>query len=205
MYVAGIDAHSSYLVVAVVSKSGELLERRRVRVAEPKRLLEMLSKYRPLTVVVETSSSWPWLYDCLEPQGISFVLAHARRLRLIAESTYKSDEVDAELIARMHLAGLIPAVHPKFVSGMVIRGPKSSRCASPRPNSATARTTWVCTLASVTSPETVVTSSTLAGVRFAPQDPTSRADSATRRSCHAFRVSRAIRSRAAPARAARTG
>jgi transposase len=113
MYVAGIDAHSSYLVVAVVSKSGELLERRRVRVAEPKRLLEMLSKYRPLSAVVETSSSWPWLYDCLEPQGISFVLAHARRLRLIAESTYKSDEVDAELIARMHLAGLIPAVHTK--------------------------------------------------------------------------------------------
>jgi transposase len=113
MYVAGIDAHSSYLVVAVVSKSGELVERRRIRVAEPKRLSDLLSKYRPLTVVVETSSAWPWIHDSLVPQGISFVLAHARRLRLIAESSYKSDEVDAELIARMHLAGLIPAVYPK--------------------------------------------------------------------------------------------
>jgi transposase len=113
MYVAGIDAHSSYLVVAIVSKSGELVERRRIRVGEPKRLSELLAKYRPLTVVVETSSAWPWIHDLVVPQGISFVLAHARRLRLIAESSYKSDEVDAELIARMHLAGLIPAVYPK--------------------------------------------------------------------------------------------
>ena len=52
MYVAGIDAHSSYLVVAIVSKSGELLERRRIRVGVPKRLSELLSKHRPLTVCV---------------------------------------------------------------------------------------------------------------------------------------------------------
>lgn len=45
----------------------------------------------------------------------TFVLAHAKRLRAIADSTYKRDEVDAELLARMRLAGLIPEVHPKSV------------------------------------------------------------------------------------------
>jgi transposase len=113
MYVAGIDAHSSYLVVAIVSKSGELLEKRRIRVREPERLLEMLSRYRPLEAVVETSSAWPWLHDMLVPVGIHFVLAHAKRLRIIAESTFKTDEIDAELLARMRLAGLIPEVHAK--------------------------------------------------------------------------------------------
>ncbi|HUE95464.1 MAG TPA: IS110 family transposase [Longimicrobiaceae bacterium] len=114
MYVAGIDAHSSYLVVAIVSKDGELVgKKHRIAVRQPERLLELLEKYRPLEVVVETSSAWPWLHDLLRSQGIGFVLAHARRLRLIAESNYKADEVDAELLARMHLAGLIPAVHPK--------------------------------------------------------------------------------------------
>lgn len=112
-YVAGIDAHTSYLVVAVVSKTGQLQEKRRVWVKEPGRLVELLSKYRPLEVVVETSSSWPWLRDLLVPLGIGFVLAHAKRLRYIAQSNYKADEVDAELIARMHLAGLIPRVHAK--------------------------------------------------------------------------------------------
>lgn len=113
MYVAGIDAHSSYLVVAVVSKSGEVVEKRRVSVRQPDRLVELLSKHHPLEVVVETSSAWPWIYDRLVPFGIGFVLAHAKRLRYIAESNYKADEVDAELLARMHLAGLIPAVHAK--------------------------------------------------------------------------------------------
>lgn len=114
MYVAGIDAHSSYVVVAITSKDGELVEKnRRVRVRQPERLLELLTKYRPLEVVVETSSAWPWLHDLLVPRGIGFVLAHAKRLRYIAESNYKADDVDAELLARMHLAGLIPAVHAK--------------------------------------------------------------------------------------------
>lgn len=114
MYVAGIDAHTSYLVVAIVSKDGQLQDRsRQIPVREPERLEALLSSYRPLEVVVETSSAWPWLHDRLVPLGIGFVLAHAKRLRHIAESTYKSDEVDAELLARMRLAGLIPAVYPK--------------------------------------------------------------------------------------------
>jgi transposase len=113
MYIAGIDAHTSYVVVAIVSKAGELVERRRVWVREPDRLVALLTPYRPLEVVVETSSAWPWLYDLLVPQGVGFVLAHAKRLRHIAESNYKADEVDAELLARMHLAGLIPSVHTK--------------------------------------------------------------------------------------------
>jgi transposase len=114
MYVAGIDAHTSYLVVAIVSKDGELIgKKHRVAVRQPERLLALLEKYRPLEVVVETSSAWPWLYDLLSARGFGFILAHAKRLRAIAESNYKADDVDAELLARMHLAGLIPAVHPK--------------------------------------------------------------------------------------------
>jgi transposase len=60
---------------------------------------------------METSSSWPWLSEVLSGAGITFVLAHARRLRAIAEATYKSDDIDAELLARMRLAGCIPAVY----------------------------------------------------------------------------------------------
>lgn len=112
MYVAGIDAHTRYSVLVVVNKAGELvLGRTRVRSDQPEKLLETLQPFRPLEAVVETSSSWPWLHDLLTDAGIGFVLAYAKKLRAIAEATYKSDEVDAELLARMHLAGLIPAVH----------------------------------------------------------------------------------------------
>ncbi len=85
----------------------------RIKNTDEERLHELFEPYRPLEVVVETSPAWPWLFDRLHGNGIHFVLAHAKRLRVIAESNYKSDDIDAELLARMRLAGLIPEVHPK--------------------------------------------------------------------------------------------
>ena len=114
MFVAGIDAHATYSVIAIVSNTGELVHKPvRIKNSEADRLDELLSPFRPLEVVVETSPAWPWLFDRLDGNGIHFVLAHAKRLRVIAESNYKSDDIDAELLARMRLAGLIPEVHTK--------------------------------------------------------------------------------------------
>ena len=113
MFVAGIDAHTRYVVVTIVNRSGELIVKpTRVRVEQSERLLTLLAPYRPLKAVMETSSSWPWLHEVLSGAGIDFVLAHARRLRAIAEANYKRDEIDAELLARMQLAGCIPPVYP---------------------------------------------------------------------------------------------
>lgn len=113
MFVVGIDAHTRYLVLVVVNKEGQLmLKPTRVVAGNASRLATVLAPFRPLTAVVETSSAWPWLEEVLQPLGITFVLAHARRLRAIAEANYKRDAVDAELLARMELAGLIPRVYP---------------------------------------------------------------------------------------------
>ncbi len=112
MFVAGLDAHTRYVVVSVVNRAGELmLKPKRVAVEHSAQLLALLAPYRPLEVVMETSSSWPWLAEVLSGADIGVVLAHARRLRAIAEATYKSDAIDAELLARMRLAGCIPAVY----------------------------------------------------------------------------------------------
>lgn len=116
MYVAGIDAHATYVVIAIVSKSGELVQKAtRVANTEVRELLELLEPYRPLEAVVETSPAWPWLHDLLTGHDHGFVLAHAKKLRAIAEADYKRDELDAELLARMRLAGLIPEVYPKSI------------------------------------------------------------------------------------------
>ena len=45
--------------------------------------------------------------------GIGFVLAHAKELKAISGQNYKRDAADAELLARIRVAGLIPEVHPK--------------------------------------------------------------------------------------------
>jgi len=112
MFFAGIDAHTRYVVVVIIDRMGErVLSPTRVKVSQPERLLELLADYRPIDAVMETSSSWPWLHELLTGADVRFVLAHARRLRAIAEANYKRDEIDAELLARMRLAGLIPEVY----------------------------------------------------------------------------------------------
>ena len=113
MYYAGIDAHLTYLVIAAVDKSGTLVLEERVSNAAPKRLLGVLEPYRPLEAVVETCQFWPWIHDLLVPAGIGFHLAHAKKLKAIATSPQKTDSIDAALLARMLLAGLIPEAYPK--------------------------------------------------------------------------------------------
>lgn len=112
MYVAGIDAHTRYVVIVVVNRMGDrVLGPLKIKAHDGAKLVTALAEYRPLDVVVETSPSWPWVQELVAAEGVRFVLAHARRLRAIAESTYKRDAIDAELLARMRLAGLIPEVY----------------------------------------------------------------------------------------------
>lgn len=114
LYYGGIDAHRTYLTLAVVDKNGEVVEERsRVAIGDGGPLLEALAEFRPLEVVVETCSFWPWICDTLEPTEIGFHLAHASKLEAIAKARTKTDSVDARLLARMLAGGLIPEVYPK--------------------------------------------------------------------------------------------
>lgn len=114
MNVAGIDAHSTYVVVTIVTNTGELVhEAERIENVDSARLVELLERYRPIEAVVETSPAWPWLYDLLTEHGIGFVLAHAKELKAISGQNHKRDAMDAELLARIRVAGLIPEVHAK--------------------------------------------------------------------------------------------
>jgi transposase len=113
MYYAGIDAHLNYLQIAVVDRLGELSLNTRVSTREPETVVLTLAPFRPLEVVVETCPFWPWIYDLLVPEGITFHLAHAKELRFIANNPQKKDAVDAAVLARMLLSGLIPKAYPR--------------------------------------------------------------------------------------------
>jgi transposase len=114
MYYGGIDAHRSYLTVAIVDSEGNLVrERKRVPIEDGSPMLEALAGVRPLEVAVETCPFWPWIHDVLEPTEIGFHLAYAKELESIANAETKTDSVDARLLARMLAAQLVPEVYPK--------------------------------------------------------------------------------------------
>jgi transposase len=116
-YFAGLDVHRASIVLAIVDSRGTLHHRASVRGSEPSTLVATLAPFHstahPLAVVVESCPFWPWLYDLLVPRGIVFHLAHAQELEAIAKAARKSDQRDAQLLARMLAGGLIPPAYPK--------------------------------------------------------------------------------------------
>lgn len=101
MYYGGINAHRTYLTVAITHKEGVLIEEHgRVPIGDGEPILKALDEFRPLEVVVETCPFWPWIYDVLEPTDIGFHLAHASELEAIANAETKTYSVDARLLAR---------------------------------------------------------------------------------------------------------
>lgn len=137
MYYTVIHAHNNYLTIAIVDNQDELVsEKGRVPIGDGEPLLATLKEPRPLEAVVETGSFWPSIHDRLEPTEAGFHLAHASRLKAIAQSETKTNSVDAKLLARMLATDLVPEVYPSRQSsgsctGWSVPGGRWSRSAPP--------------------------------------------------------------------------
>lgn len=110
----GVDLHKRLLVGCVV----EVIDNRRMVVArgrwsnhDPGGIVEFLRLHAPFQMVVEATSCYEWFVDLVEPLADRVVLAHPRKLRVIAESTRKTDKLDAQVLAEFLALGMIPESH----------------------------------------------------------------------------------------------
>lgn len=89
--------------------------RRMLEVKVPNKLehiKKLLAPYQPdLKIVVESTFNWYWLVDGLQAAGFDVVLAHTLGLHLITGAKVKTDRRDAFALAKLLLAGLIPAAY----------------------------------------------------------------------------------------------
>jgi transposase len=60
---------------------------------------------------VEATSSYEWFVQLVEPFAERVVLAHPKKLRVIAESTRKTDKLDAQVLAVFLALDMIPPAH----------------------------------------------------------------------------------------------
>ena len=79
-------------------------------------LSKRFSSIAPCRVVLEVGTHSPWVSRLLSSLGHEIIVANPRRVRLIAENDSKSDEVDAELLARLG------RVDPLLLKPIVHRG-----------------------------------------------------------------------------------
>ncbi len=111
MRFVGVDLHkkSISLCVMVQEPGGRrVIDRHRFACDDVESIaayFHALGRYR---VVVEATASYEWFVKLLEPTADRVVLAHPKKLRIIAESTKKTDKLDAQVLAELLALDMIP-------------------------------------------------------------------------------------------------
>lgn len=107
----GCDLGDKTSDMCVMDASGRT---RRARVATTRKGMTTFFSRDPAHVVIEVGSHSRWVSELLEQLGHRVTIANARRVKLISASDNKTDEHDAELLARLGRADarlLAPLVH----------------------------------------------------------------------------------------------
>jgi len=97
---AGIDMGDRYCQIAVLDLEGEVTETSRVRTT-PAAFKRYFQGKSPMRVAMEVGTHSPWLVQLVNGLGHEALVGNACKLRLIHRNNQKSDEVDAELLARL--------------------------------------------------------------------------------------------------------
>jgi len=96
----GLDVGDRYSHFYVIDADGHRVEDSRIGTT-PTAIERWCRVLPPARVVLESSTHSPWISRVVTSCGHEVIVANARRLQLIAQNDSKSDQVDAELLARL--------------------------------------------------------------------------------------------------------
>jgi transposase len=112
-YYIGIDQHKEYSQVAVIDQDGCRLAEQKLYHDEKDKMIEFFKQFpsESTSIALEATGSWYWLYDLLESLHLKVKLAHPLKVKLIAESTIKTDKIDACVLANLLRTGYLPTAY----------------------------------------------------------------------------------------------
>jgi transposase len=99
-YTIGLDLGDKNSQYCVLDGAGEIVAEGRVSTSGAA-LEQQLKSYRGSVVALEAGTHSGWVSRKLKQLGLETVVANPRKVRLIAESTQKSDPEDARMLARL--------------------------------------------------------------------------------------------------------
>ena len=114
---AGLDLGDKYSYLCLIDQqSGEIMEEGRLRTTPEALRRRFCSELQPLRVAIEAGTHSPWVSRVLEEFGHEVLVANPRKVRLIYTNKRKTDEIDAENLARL------ARVDPKLLYPLKHRG-----------------------------------------------------------------------------------
>jgi transposase len=111
MLYVGIDHHKKTTTFCIVGQDRAVITTRTFSCSDVDEIVTFLRRFRPFQAVVEATSGYQWLVERIEPMAERIILAHPKKLRIIAESTCKSDKVDARILAEFLALDMIPQAY----------------------------------------------------------------------------------------------
>lgn len=111
MQYVGADLHKktiSFCVVELVGRSTQVIQRKRMQCANTHEIAQFLRTLGPFQVTVEATIGYDWFAALAEKYADRVVIAHAGKLRIIADSTRKTDKIDAQILAEFLAHDMIP-------------------------------------------------------------------------------------------------
>jgi transposase len=113
---AGLDIGDKYSYLCLIDQEGgEVIEEGRLRTS-PEAFKRRFASERPMRIAIEAGTHSPWASRVLEELGHEVLVANARKLRLIYSNKQKTDQIDAENLARL------ARVDPKLLYPLKHRG-----------------------------------------------------------------------------------
>lgn len=98
---AGLDLGDKYSYLCLLdTASGEVVEEGRLRTTA-EALGQRFEGCQPMRIAIEVGTHSPWVSRLLEERGHEVLVANARKLRLIHQNKHKTDNIDAENLARL--------------------------------------------------------------------------------------------------------
>jgi transposase len=107
----GADLHKKLITVCVMNQNLKVIARKTLACDQPEQIVEFFRQYGPFQVAIEATASYLWLVELLDPLAEKVVLANPKKLRVIAESTKKTDRLDAQVLAEFLARDMIPQSH----------------------------------------------------------------------------------------------
>lgn len=114
MSYVGVDLHKKVIRICVIRLEGnrrKVVCSRRLLCQDVAGIVAFFQGLGRFEVVVEATASYEWFVKLLEPLADRIVLAHPKKLRIIAESTHKTDKVDARILAELLALDMIPMAY----------------------------------------------------------------------------------------------
>jgi transposase len=114
MKYVGVDLHKHVIVLCVVVLVGgrpKVVKRARFGCCDAEGIRAFFQGLGTFQVVVEATAAYEWFFLLIEDLADRLQLAHPKKLRVIAESTRKSDKIDAEVLATFLALDMIPQAY----------------------------------------------------------------------------------------------